>query len=203
MVAEQGESTQATRRAGTTMITEPRQEMSRRELLAKGAAAGTVAWILPLVISSPAFAATAKCLGSKPCTTFYFVKINGDGTIAAGVADGSCGLRTITKCDNTAATLQYGGGPPSQIVSTVSGAGSLSFTLSAGSLPLLLTTKYGQNCHDYTYNENTNQFVAQPPATGCTASVTTTGSVAGGLTITVLSSGSGCGISHVNLYFCK
>lgn len=173
---------------------------SRRDLLKKAALVGAVAWTLPAVISSPAFAASKKCGGSRPCTTFYFVKVNGDGTIAPGVGDGSCGLRTILKCDSSTATLLDGG---AFVTSTSSTSSTLSVTLAPGVVPLLITTKYGPNCHDYTYNEGTNTFSAPNPATACTASVTASGSIGGGLTILISSTGGGCGISHVNFYFCR
>ena len=183
------------------MVDENRDEgQSRRDLLKKGAIVGAVAWTAPMIISSPAFAATAQCSGSVPCTNFFFVKVNGDGSVTSGVGDGSCGTRTIKQCNNTNATLQDGGG---HIASSSGNGNLLTIKLTAGTVPILVTAKYGANCHDYTYNENTKTFSAPSPATLCTASVTTSGTVAGGLTIIIASNGSGCGISHVNLYFCS
>jgi hypothetical protein len=59
------------------MSTETKPGFSRRDVLKKGAAAGAIAWSVPMITSSSVFAfGEDRCGGTVFCTEFFYVKYN-------------------------------------------------------------------------------------------------------------------------------
>lgn len=183
--------------------------ISRRDVMKKGAVAGAIVWSAPILTSSPAFAASGKCSGSKPCVTFYFAKVQGSTCDTQSTSDGGG-----TGCTNyTAAQLACPGTTPPlmengcNFVSGSHSAGSGSFTYDPGVVPLIVQVKPGGNCYEFRYDENTNSFVAVAPfaPAACDLQLTVSGTVGTGITVNIsYDDGQGCaGISHMNTYFCK
>jgi len=180
--------------------------VSRRDLLKKSAVAGAIVWTAPVLMSSPAFAATGKCSGSKPCVNFYYVKYNGSTEDCVSTADGSgCPGLTLNdlKCPGT-------NPPPLQngcqftTGSSTDGSGTISFA--AGIVPLVIQVKPGDNCYTVTYDAATNTFTPSGAPAECNLTIVASGTVATGITVTIgyNDGGSVCkGISHIGAYFCK
>lgn len=186
----------------------------------KGAVAGAIVWSAPLLTSKPAFAATAECSGSVPCTRWYAVKFGlgapaGCTPIPEGDGEGTgCGnLVNLLGCGEPV-TLLDGSPPPAGdtvdpcsyvTASTVSSTTAI-LTYDSGVVPLYLQLKPGNDCYTYEYNGTTFVHVlttGSPPA-ACTPSFDVVHHEDGSTTVTATyPAGSGCaGISHVNTYFC-
>lgn len=184
--------------------------ISRRDVMKKGAVAGAIVWSAPMLTSSPAFAASGKCSGSKPCETFYYVKFTDANEDCNATSDGDG-----TGCTNyTSAQLACPGTTPPamqngcQFVtgSHTGGAGTISYQ--AGIVPLIVQVKPGSSCYEFRYDEATNSFVAVAPIAPaeCNPQLVVSGTVATGITVTISYNQGGpvCnGISHLNTYFCK
>ena len=200
---------------------------SRRDLLKKAAVVGAVAWTVPMVISSPAFAASAKCTGSQRCTNFYG---NSIGTPSGGGAASSIGPAGTGQCTTRNISnllcpgVTYPNGTALQLGSATSNApstgyGSFSITLPANSVPIALDIHFGgQPANGYSactyYVWNGSNFVIDPNGNAvdggltydrCSPVVTTSGTISGGLTITVSKTATwNCGgFSGSNIYYCK
>ena len=186
---------------------------TRREVLKKGAVAGAIVWTAPILSSSPAFAATGACSGSKPCTDFYFMQSTG-GTNCAGT-DGSCTYPTVTDCDENPVTLQSGCtlGANKPVVTNGGNSGSIVFP--AGVVPIYINAKLGSTCYLMLVNDDGlgnltlgDPSVTPAPCNGVTYSLQ---KVAGKWTFTInVEDTSNCspgapngqGLSHLATAFC-
>lgn len=195
----------------------------------KGAVAGAIVWSAPILTSTPAFAGTGNCSGSKPCEKYCYVKITGGTSSSSPGAeagsDGSCPT-TFTgndfKCPGfPAPTIAGGSTDCKSLVSGFHGGTSGSISYSAGVVPLVVQIKVGnagagndKACFSFRYDEATGTFdnvtpaANRPSATDCPSfaqiSVTVaSGTIANGLTVSI-SKPVDClgGISHMGTYFC-
>lgn len=198
----------------------------------KGAVAGAIVWSTPILMSTPAFAATGNCSGSKPCVKYCYVKITGGTNSASpGSEDGSDGSCPTVftgndfKCaGKPAPTIAGGTTECKNLVSGFHGGTTGSITYAPGVVPLVVQVKVGnagagndQSCFSFRYNEQTGTFsnvtpiANQPPADKCSAqdyanikvTVKAGTTVAGGITVEIAKP-VGClgGISHLGTYFC-
>ncbi len=187
--------------------------LSRRDLMKRGAVAGAVVWSAPVLMSSPAFAATTACGGSKPCTDFYYVKIEGDANATGepSINPNQCSSSTTgdnSVCGSLVTTATCGEGTPLKNgCSLVSGGhtGNVAvLTFPAGSVPQFFQLKPGTNCYDFAWDPATTSFVSTTAPSGCL--ISSTGIVNGDGTTTVRiewRAGKNCqGISHIGAYFC-
>lgn len=175
----------------------------------KGAVAGAIVWSAPLLTSTPAFAATGRCSGSKPCVNFYYAKVEGSTCTTSANGDGSeCrNLALDSSCDSTAVTLQDG------CAAGFSGSHSgttATFNYPAGAVPIFIQLKPGADCYNYEWTSSGWTFFGAddggPPGTSAEcangATFLTTGSESTGYTV-VATWPSGCnGLSHIGTYFC-
>lgn len=177
----------------------------------KGAVAGAVVWSVPVLTSTPAFAATGRCSGSKPCTDFYYVKNEKPGTDDSSCSDTSDGNN---QCPNfTTADLSCDGASTPAVkngcdlVHIFFTEGSATFTYDPGVIPIIIQLKPGSTCFTYNYDENTETFSTRPGTTplppGCTPTFVKSMSN-GSIVITVTYPKASCpaGLSHVSTYFC-
>jgi hypothetical protein len=187
---------------GAGVMAQTESSISRRDLLRKGAVAGAVAWTAPVVLSSPAFAATGKCSGSKKCINFRSVKFeNGTSCTAAG-NDGGCPAPGITNCAGAAVTDFPSGCAGDGI--TGSQADNLgTINIPAGIVPLVVHIKTGGNCYRIVFDENGQPGAPTPAPSGVT--IVIQGNIGSGYTVTATKTGTGggAGISHLTLYYCK
>jgi len=178
--------------------------ISRRNMLKKTAAAGAVAFAAPVIMSSPAFAATGCNSGSKPCTTYYFAKISGSG-VSGGTGDGTgtgCFNQTpASLCAGATGDINSGAVATGIVGNEGDSSGYIIYPL--GAIPLVIQLKPGNDCYTFKYNGSTWVSVTgvnyQTP--GCTFTFTTT--VLGDGRIRVdFTNCQQQGLSHVNTYFC-
>jgi hypothetical protein len=181
------------------MSTETKPGFSRRDVLKKGAAAGAIAWSVPMITSSSVFAfGEDRCGGTVFCTEFFYVKYNRIGdtdttepcqSMSSGV-DPSCPADIQELFCEEGDSITNGCGlvaPP-----TISG-NTWTFTFPSGSFPVFILVKAGPNCIKAT--RSNGQW--SHPST-CNLSVTPNGN-----TVTVQTSGQACGISHVSYAWCR
>jgi hypothetical protein len=187
---------------------------TRREVLKKGAVAGAIVWVAPIVSSSPAFAASGQCSGSKPCTTFYF--INSTGGTNCEDSDGSCGAGfypAIQNCAGQTVATQSGCTLPAgtkPVFTNTGGAGSITYP--SGIIPLYISVKLGNDCYLLTVNDdgagNLTLSAPSPAPLACNQVVFSLIKTASGYTFTVtIGSQSDCGaggqgLSHMSTAFC-
>lgn len=191
--------------------------LNRRDLLRKGAAAGVVVWTAPIVLSSPAFAATGKCSGSKPCVDFFFFQSTG-GTDCSGT-DASCTYPTILDCNEDAVAPQdpCDGGDPTRPTVSITGGGTEDddkegcITYPAGYVPIFFNAKLGSNCYIVHVNDDFTLTAPTPTPPACNdVEFTITGSLGTGFQICVTvgdtsncGDAGGHGVSHVATAYCK
>lgn len=184
------------------MSTELKTGVTRRDVLKKGAVAGAVAWSVPLITSSPAFAATGECSGSTPCQNWYYIKVGEDG-LEGGTADGGgtgCNEALPSNpfgCPAGSASVSSGGLSQGVTGSFNAGTATATFTLPAGVIPLYVQPKPASSCYTYEYDAGSNSFVPLNGAPDGVVSVN--GNPSTGMTITMTIAT----LSHANLYFCK
>ena len=184
---------------------------TRREVLKKGAVAGAIVWAAPIVSSSPAFAASGQCSGSKPCTNFYFV--NSTGGSACTGSDGSCTYPAVTNCEGDPVTLQSGCTlPASTRPAIVNNGGTGSITFDPGVIPIYILAKLGANCYFMDVIDTNGVLTLGPPSPAPPAcndvdfALTGDGESGYVFTVTVGNTsncgGGGHGISHMSTAFC-
>lgn len=177
-------------------------------MLARSAAATGVAWATPMLVSSPAFAATDQCSGSRPCSKYYFVGFSSSGStgeVPSG-SGGNCQPVPIEdlRCQGDTKATFAGDGQP-----LLDDIGTWFFTLKPGRIPVFVEVKYATNCNRYRLIGSS--FVADGAFTGSGSTPTPThpqaahvelgGTAVDGFTITI-SKLTGQGISNIGMYFC-
>lgn len=143
------------------MTSDSKTGLSRRDVIKRGAVAGAVAWSVPMISSSPAFAATSRCHGSRPCVDWYYVKFE-NGGYSEGCGDGagspcpSFGLDTLG-CEplTDEQTLNCSGGK--QYVDGSHGGQSGYFKFQPNVIPVKIQIKPGNNCITFNYVEGASQ----------------------------------------------
>lgn len=187
----------------------------------KGAVAGAIVWSTPVLMSTPAFAASAECGGSKPCTKWYAVKFENSNCIAlTGNGDPTCG-NLLAQLGCGAPVTLYDGTPPpagdtvnpcgNYVTGVHRGDGgtppnSATVTYNAGVVPLFFQLKPGggsDSCYTYEWNGTTFVPTTLTGTAPCTAQFVVT-KPAGKIQVDVTwPGGSTCkGLSHVSTYFC-
>lgn len=181
----------------------------------KGAVAGAIVWSAPLLTSSPAFAATGKCSGSKPCTNFYYLKNEQPGTSNLDCSSSQDGKGSPCPPYESAALSCDGTTPPpvqngcNQGVTIALTGTTATFTYAAGVVPIIIQLKPGDNCFTYDYNETTKTFGIRPgttaPPAGCLPVVGPATPGLNGSTVVNVLYPATCpsSLSHVATYFCK
>lgn len=196
-------------------MTDQMDRHSRRDLLKKTAIGAAAVWATPLVMSSPAFAATGCSSGSRPCTKAYYRKIEGC-IVTGGTGDGEGCPDPGTLCAGNPLTISTNSISP-DLTGCHYGQSDTSGTYAVinfppNAIPLAIQTKPG-TCDAAFIWENlvfsgssTLPLVASSDSS-CSWTFTKSGTIAGGLTVTVVgtprAAGNGCkNLSHVNVWFC-
>lgn len=186
------------------MTNDARTHLSRREILKRGAVAGAVVWSVPMIASSPAFAATGKCSGSRPCTRFFGVKFDNDKQAVDGApgggGGGNCPPRYAQdlRCPGDAtSTLETGNAALNHINDWNISSGGGMIELKSGVVPLVLEVKFSTNCSAWSWNGSVFEKEFSVNDHGIT-NVTVTGTLPSGYTIWY----TGSSISNVGIYFC-
>jgi hypothetical protein len=185
---------------------------TRREVLKKGAVAGAIVWAAPIVSSSPAFAASGQCSGSKPCTNFYLINSTG-GTNCEG-SDESCDPPAITNCQGQTVTPQSGCNLPAASKPTIVNLNSsATVTYDPGVIPIYFVVKLGSHCYfvdviDTDGVLSLDEITPEPPECN-DVEVNLSGDAESGYVFTVTvgdtsncSGIGGHGISHISTAFC-
>jgi hypothetical protein len=181
---------------------------TRREVLKKGAVAGAIVWAAPIVSSSPAFASTGQCSGSKPCTDYYF--INSTGGTNCGGSDGSCPTPVVNNCEGDPVTFQSGCTlPPATRPTIVNTGGTGTITFDPGVIPIFFVAKLGANCYFLDVTDTMTLAAPTPVPPVCNdVDFALTGDAETGFVFTVTvgnqsnCGGGGHGISHMSTAFC-
>ncbi len=186
---------------------------NRRDLLKKAAVGGAIAFGLPAIISSPAFAAARKCSISAGCTKYYYAKYNtSTGEIEnSNNVGGQCPDKELVdlQCPSQTGspTFGYGGALPGFSVTPVIGAApngdtrSYTFNLPAGSIPIFLNSHFGNPIGCLLWSFPDNGILTTPLTNLPCLTVSTSGTIAGGIKVTIAST-CNVGWSGLMIYFC-